>query len=242
MNGNTVPSGETGARTGSPARPGHPGTSEHLEIERKYDVGAGFVLPDLSGLTGVARITGPRAHRLTAVYFDTADRRLAASRITLRRRTGGEDAGWHLKLPAGEGARREVHAPLGDGCEPVPGQLSELVAGRAGGRALGPIARLETARTLLWLVGPGGGVLAEIADDRVSGSLPAAGAGAGGTDWREPVTWREIEVELKNGPAGLLDTVGERLREAGAAPSAAVSKLGRLLSGTGARERPLREG
>ena len=31
-----------------------------------------------------------------------------ASRLTLRRRVGGADAGWHLKLPAGADSRDEV--------------------------------------------------------------------------------------------------------------------------------------
>ena len=43
----------------------------YLEIERKYAVDAGFVLPDLSGAPGVAAVTGPRTYHLTAVYHDT---------------------------------------------------------------------------------------------------------------------------------------------------------------------------
>ena len=38
---------------------------------------------------------------LEAVYYDTPNLRLLAEGVTLRRRTGGEDAGWHLKLPVG---------------------------------------------------------------------------------------------------------------------------------------------
>src|SRR5262252_5370251 len=57
--------------------------------------------------------------------------------------------------------------------------------------------------------------------------------GPGGQGWREGSAWREIEVELKTGPASLLDEVGDRLRQAGAVPSAAASKLARLLSGAG---------
>ncbi|HEY5990150.1 MAG TPA: CYTH domain-containing protein, partial [Streptosporangiaceae bacterium] len=70
------------------------------ETERKYEVDADFAVPDLSGLAGIAAVTGPRTHQLSAVYFDTTGFRLAAAHITLRRRTGGTDAGWHLKLPA----------------------------------------------------------------------------------------------------------------------------------------------
>jgi inorganic triphosphatase YgiF len=142
-----------------------------IETERKYDAEAGFTLPDLAGLDGVAAVTGPQTYRLRAIYFDTTDFRLAAAKITLRRRTGGTDAGWHLKLPAGVDSRREVHAPLGRGASSVPARLAELVAGRSGGQPLRPMARLATTRRLRRLAGRDGEVLAEVADDLVVGSL-----------------------------------------------------------------------
>jgi uncharacterized protein YjbK len=58
-------------------------------------------------------VAEPDQHQLEAVYYDTADLALAAGRITLRRRTGGDDAGWHLKFPAGSGELQEVRLPLG---------------------------------------------------------------------------------------------------------------------------------
>ena len=210
-----------------------------IETERKYDAAAGFALPDLAGLDGVAAVTGPQTYRLRAIYFDTADFSLAAAKITLRRRTGGTDAGWHLKLPAGADSRREVHAPLGRGATSVPARLAELVAGWSGGQPLRPIARLATTRRARRLAGRDGEVLAEVADDLVTGSLPAPGAagpGAAGPDgpgmpeWREASRWREIEIELVTGPRELLDSAGDLLLRAGAVPSAAASKLSRLLA------------
>ena len=210
------------------------GADEFIETERKYDAAAGFALPDLAGLGGVAAVTGPQTYRLRAIYFDTADFRLAAAKITLRRRTGGTDAGWHLKLPAGVDSRREVHAPLGRGASRVPGRLTELVAGWTGGQPLRPIARLATTRRVRRLARRDGEVLAEVADDLVVGSLPAgAAAGPDGPampEWREASRWREIEIELVTGSRELLDSAGEALRRAGAAPSAAASKLSRLLA------------
>src|SRR5262249_56517686 len=100
------------------------GPDSSIEIERKYAVDAGFVLPDLSEVPGVAAVTGPRTYHLTAVYHDTPGQRLAAARITLRRRTGGTDAGWHLKLPGGAGARRGGHPPPGPGPAGRPAQLA----------------------------------------------------------------------------------------------------------------------
>ena len=214
-----------------------------LEIERKYAVDAGFVLPDLSVVPGVAAVTGPRTCHLSAVYHDTSGQRLAAARITLRRRTGGTDAGWHLKLPAGAGVRREVHAPLGPGTEGVPAELAELVSEQAGGEPLRPIARLQTTRTVRHLLDPAGQVLAEVADDEVTGSLPDQDGGItegpGDPDaWQTAIAWREVEIELARGPDGLLDAAGRVLLDAGARPSPAASKLSLLLSAAGSPDRP----
>ncbi len=64
--------------------------SEHLEIEQKFDVDPGFERPSFAGLAGVTAAE-PVLHHLSATYFDTADGRLAASKVTLRRRSGGTD-------------------------------------------------------------------------------------------------------------------------------------------------------
>ena len=42
---------------------------------------------------------------LTAAYLDTDDLRLARWRVSLRRREGGTDEGWHLKLPVAQPRR-----------------------------------------------------------------------------------------------------------------------------------------
>src|SRR5579862_1381441 len=160
--------------------------AEHLEIEQKFDVDPGFERPSFTGLPGVSA-ADPVRHHLSATYFDTADGRLAASKITLRRRTGGPDEGWHLKLPAGSGARREVQEPLGPGDLEVPETLTARVAEVTGGQPLAPIARLNTERTVVALTGADGRVVAEVADDVVTAlRLPAAG---------DPLRWREVEVE-----------------------------------------------
>src|SRR5215469_515796 len=213
------------------------GTSSKMEVERKYAVGAEFVMPDLSGAPAVTAVTTPRTYHLTAIYFDTPEFRLASARITLRRRTGGTDAGWHLKLPAGA-ARREVHAPLESGTDTVPAELAALVSDVTGGGPLRPIARLQTARTVRHLMDGAGQVLAEVADDQVTGSLPeppGPGPGTAGTaeSWREATAWREVEIELDHGTADLLKAAGELLLAAGAQPSPAASKLSLLLTTAG---------
>ena len=205
------------------------GEQEQIETERKYDVDAGFVLPDLAGSGGAVSMAPPEVQQLAATYYDTDDLRLIGAHITLRRRTGGDDAGWHIKLPVGGDTRREVHFPLGPPGGPVPGEIAAEVARWSGGAPLRPVARLETRRTVHRLLGQAGEVLAEVADDQVTGSRPDP---ADPGQWRPQDSWREVEVELKSGTPELLDAAGARLAAAGAAPSRSASKLARVL-GTG---------
>ncbi|TNY38167.1 CYTH and CHAD domain-containing protein [Thermomonospora catenispora] len=199
-----------------------------LEVERKYDADDDFTMPDLSGLPGVASVSEPRTHVLMATYFDTDDHRLAARGITLRRRRGGEDAGWHLKIPVGPDSKRELRASLGRPTI-VPARLASLVAAQTRGAPLRPVATLETERTVVDLLDADGRVLAEVTDDVVVGRLvdPAAAEGA-----EPPATgWREIEVEL--GPAGepgLLKAAGKLLKKAGARKADGSAKLSRVLA------------
>lgn len=199
---------------------------EQLEIERKFQVTESFVLPDLESLPGVAAVEGPEERSLEAVYHDTADLRLLRTPATLRRRTGGPDAGWHVKLPVGDSVRRELHFPLGRAGRTPPRAVLEPVRGLVRTAAVGPVATLRTARRATLLRGAEGRVLAEIADDSVTGTVFAAEPG-------EPtavVSWRELEVELAEGDERFLAAVADRLLAAGAQPSDSASKLGRVLA------------
>ena len=202
--------------------------ADHLEIERKFDVDAGFERPDFAGVAPGVSAAAPVVYHLSATYFDTADGRLAASKITLRRRTGGADEGWHLKLPAVPSAqayssRPEVQLPLAAGGErDVPAAHAARVAEVTGGLPLAPIATLDTERTVVTLTSADGSLLAEIADDRVTASrVPAAG---------QPLRWREVEVEVPSESPELQQAVAGRLFAAGARPAGHGSKLARLLS------------
>jgi inorganic triphosphatase YgiF len=200
---------------------------DHLETEQKYDVEAGFALPGFGGLAGPGgRRAEPRRYYLRATYFDTENLDLHHSRITLRRRVGGSDEGWHLKLPVRKDTRQELHAPLGEGgTGSVPARLTAQVEDVTAGQRLRPIAILDTERTVVTVPGPTGEAMLEIADDLVTATR------LGDPD-DEPVTWREIEVEIiSEAPeaAGLLADAGQVLREAGAKPSSSGSKLARLL-------------
>lgn len=206
--------------------------AEHLEIEQKYEADADFVVPALDGLPRVARVSAPVLYRLDATYYDTASLTLIGNKVTLRRRTGGPDEGWHLKLPVRGDTRRELQEPLGSATEAtnatgVPLQLSEHVADLTAGEPLNPIAILATERTVRRLFDDAGALLAEIADDQVTATRldPHGGAAA------EPLVWREIEVEAgEAGTPEFLAAAGGLLRDAGAHPARSASKLARVLA------------
>ncbi|MDT0439056.1 CYTH and CHAD domain-containing protein [Streptomyces sp. NPDC005840] len=191
------------------------------EIERKYESDYSG-LPDLTGVAGVVTVVDRGVVHLDATYYDTADGRLGGAGLTLRRRTGGTDAGWHLKFPVGPGVRDEIHAPLS---RTLPHALAALVRSRARDAALLPVVRLRSERDLRHLLDGDGRLLAEVAVDAVRAERLTGDGGE--------AQWTEIEVELADGgdPA-FLDRVEKRLRAAGVRPSAAASKVGRALAET----------
>jgi CHAD domain-containing protein len=222
-------------------------TTASLEVERKYDVPPTAAVPDLSGLPGVDRLAAPVTHTLQATYFDTADLRLRSAGVTLRRRRGGDDAGWHLKLPAGAD-REEIRVAKVGGADTAPdvvaspdsgeapdigesggpddgppAALLALVRARVRDQRLAPVAELSTTRTVHRLLAADGTPLAELADDVVSGQPLPDGSGP-------PLSWREWEVELLQGDRSLLDDAQRVLLEAGATGSRSASKVGRVLS------------
>ncbi|MEV6149526.1 CYTH and CHAD domain-containing protein [Nonomuraea sp. NPDC052129] len=206
-----------------------------IEIEDKFNVPSDYAIPDLSKL---AEISGPKSYQLVALYYDTPDLRLATRGITLRRRRGGDDAGWHLKLPKAKGVRQEITHPLTRSTKMVPAELAELVRAYTRGAELQVVAELDTRRTVTLLHdGPTG--LVEIADDRVKGTVFDAKKSAGGPG---VVRWREVEAELLEGDQALLAKVGKRLRKAGATPSESASKLARLLEPPPVAHAPTKDG
>ncbi len=212
-----------------------PKTSRHLEVERKFDVGESTVSPSFEGIAAVARVEKSPIQSLDAMYFDTPAHDLARNKVTLRRRTGGADAGWHLKLPAGPDARTEVRAPLDASDEAtVPSQLLDVVLAIVRDRPLEPVARITTQRENQVLYGVDGAALAEFSNDHVTAW--AAGAPGDSDSCPAEQQWREWELELvaDNGTADteLLNRLSNRLLDAGAAPAGHGSKLARVLGET----------
>lgn len=188
-----------------------------VEVERKYDVDATAEPPALATFSSDAQ----EPIELRADYYDTRRGDLARRRITLRRREGGHDAGWHLKLPGEEG-RTEVTVPLAD---ELPAELADHIHGVVRGRRLWPVARVITLRAPRILRTEDGRAVAEFVDDLVE-AVQVSG--------RVRRRWREWEVELLPGAADsreertrILDAIEADLLRVGAAPASAVSKLAR---------------
>lgn len=200
-------------------------TRTFLEVEAKFAVVDTAVVPDLTRLAGVEAIASTKTHRMSAIYYDTTDLRLTRSRITLRRREGGDDDGWHLKLPAVAG-RLEVHADLGepvDGLYQVPEEILSQVRALVRREELQPIAQVDNERVESVLADAEGRPLAEFCDDHVSAwSLLPGGS---------PSSWREWEIELAGETPGteqgenILHSATQLFISAGARVSSSPAKL-----------------
>ena len=141
----------------------------HREIEHKLRVHALFRLPDLTGVcAGAATVEPQRTFTMRNTYYDTSDLKLFRWRVTLRRRQGGPDEGWHLKLPvdARPGVRDELRMPLTSG--DVPQELQSIIRALIRTAPLAPVVTLVSERTPMLLKNSTGIVTAELADDTVS--------------------------------------------------------------------------
>ena len=200
----------------------------HREVERKLRVPAQFTFPDLVSSGVITSWTPGNPFEMTAVYYDTPELRLFRWRITLRRRVGGDDAGWHLKLPvakADESSRDEVRLPLDAGAPGVvPATLADIVSPLVRDSQLLPVVTVTTMRTPYLVSDSNGTSVIEIVDDQVVVSETAN---------QTTTSFREIEVEALDaedqGSLALMDIIASAFIGAGAIPgstSKAASALG----------------
>lgn len=195
--------------------------SSNIEREVKLGAWAGFTLPDLNDIAeGVTAESRPE-RSLRAVYYDTADLRLARWGVTLRHRSG-EGSGWTVKLPEGEEGpalvRREVNRDGGPGR--VPPAAHDLVKAYVRNAPLVAVAQMRTRRLAVELRDVEGQPIAEVVDDEVS-------VLHGG---RVAARFREVEVEVtRRADAELLEAIIDRLREVGAGEPDPTPKLVRAL-------------
>ena len=197
--------------------------SEEIEVEAKFIFGRDSALPDLSQVAPLGPIA---VSNLNALYFDTPELQLQALGVALRRRSGGADAGWHLKMKSeADGEKIEVHAPI-TGARP-PMSLRNALPESVRMSPLLPVARLETRRVETPLLSPRGAVLATLCDDEVRAdtSLEAAS----GESERPFATWHEVEVELGMGDRRVLTHLSRVLLSSGLLAAPYGSKISRAL-------------
>ena len=189
------------------------------EQEDKFEVDSDWVMPQLTDLLGDGGRLDQEVRKLDNTYFDTPGAALRLFGITLRRRVGGSETGWQLKVPSGT-ARTELQS--GSRAKTLPRAFAKAVEGLLAGEGLDPVARIVTTGTAYRLLSAGGELVLEIADDQVQSGPP---------DGESTLhLWREVEVEL--GPAGEkkdLKRARKVLQDAGAAPSTTPNKLDRAL-------------
>jgi CHAD domain-containing protein len=199
-----------------------------VEREVKLAADRQFSLPDLGDL--VKQTVRLPEQRLLAVYFDTADHRLWARRMTLRHRVEENDGTgvWTLKTA------RPHHGPTLDRTELewsgsldfIPDPVKEILFGIVRKAPLQRVTSLETIRRRLELQGRKQTLLAEIDDDLVT---IQGGPHDGGR-------FRQIEVEVDQADDDLLEKCLQRLRHAGAWIDDRGPKLAYALDEDGAKE------
>jgi CHAD domain-containing protein len=200
---------------------GQAGPSTHREVEVKMRVTGDFdvtaYLHDLPGIT----LVGPSTAHMRATYYDTAELTLLRWGITVRRREGGTDSGWHMKLPVADnqdGAREELHLPLtavAGGV--VPDEFISIIAPLLRKKHIEYLADINTTRVKYTLVDKHGESLVEVADDLVNVEQNTSAINS----------FHEIEVEIlheSKRAMKLLREVQKRILDSGATPMN-VSKL-----------------
>ena len=85
------------------------------EQEDKFEVDADWVLPPIADLVPDGGRLDQDVRRLENTYFDTPGAGLRLFGVTLRRRVGGSETGWQLKVP---------NARLVPNCRVAPGRRS----------------------------------------------------------------------------------------------------------------------
>ncbi|MFV0407252.1 MAG: CYTH domain-containing protein [Propioniciclava sp.] len=181
------------------------------EVEQKFEAPVGVSW----SFAPVATVGPERRFSLQATYYDTTAFSLVRSGCSLRRREGGSDAGWHLKLPRGSGlGREELQLPLS---KELPDQLQAVVTSWTA-EPVAPVAVIATDRREYDVFVDGVACALFVAD--------SVATRAGDQTQR----WHEFEVELLPGadPA-LLGVLTQALAHSGVHPAQHGSKIARAL-------------
>lgn len=207
------------------------GINKQLEVELKFEVSPEASAPLLGAVEHVVSVEPEQVHHLSAVYYDTDDLRLSRAKIALRRRTGGKDEGWHIKMP-GQGGRVEIQAPLDASTSPdndqVPEELMGAIRHLVRVKPLQPIARVDNERHEVVGLGVDGEPVAELCDDHVtSWSYLPGGVEKSWREWEVEVTSHAQELGIAEAvlrsARGIIEAAGGRVSDS---PSKLVMALG----------------
>jgi inorganic triphosphatase YgiF len=195
------------------------------EQEIKIPVAADFILPNLDAVVPGNRAVDRGLLELSATYWDTEQLTLLHARLGLRFRSAPGEAGrWTIKAGArhvGLAISREETDFAGPPDTP-PEEALAVVRETVGDVVLRPVASLVTIRHTVDLMA-GETRSAEVADDVVSVRL----------EERTIETFREVEVELYDADAALIDAVMALLHGAGAGEPDSTPKYVRALRALG---------
>lgn len=201
------------------------GVTEHRETEFKFRVPADVTV-DLEQILHAAdaRFTREPVRSMSATYYDTSNVNLLRWGITLRHRTGGDDDGWHMKIPSHSTgdtpARDEIRVDAST--TSIPMELASIAAPLIRRQEIVAMAEVRTERAPFLVVGHAGDRLIEVVDDHVQVGTPGLEPSA---------TFHEIEVELlEDVPESrhLARAIGSALLDAGTEASS-VSKAAQAL-------------
>jgi len=180
----------------------------HTEREVKLAAPEGFRFPRLESCVDGLTVSPLPRRSLTSTYYDTADLRLARWGLTVRYRTG-DNTGWMVKLPEGDGGpalvRRELYFEGSPG--EIPAELLDLLRAYLRHDKVSEVARLRTTRSGVQLHSAEGESEVEVVDDRV---VVYDGRTISGR-------FRQLEVEATDERGvDVMNAVAERLLAAGA--------------------------
>jgi inorganic triphosphatase YgiF len=139
------------------------------EQENKLEVDPDWAMPQVVDLVPEDGRLDQEVRKLDNTYFDTPGAGLRLFGITLRRRVGGSETGWQLKVPSGT-ARTELQSD--SFAKTPPPAVADGVEGLLAGESLAPVATILTTRTAYRLLNPEGELVLEIADDQVQSGPP----------------------------------------------------------------------
>lgn len=198
-------------------------TTQRSRSVDRYEVDDDVALPSLEGLPGVASVTKPVRRRLESTYFDTADLALGRNGITLSRTEGGEESGWHLRVPDAASSH-EVSEPLGRSTKTAPKRLRSLVQAHVRDASLVPVVVVTARSDVRRLRDARRRLLGEVAEDHVE-ATPAGAEDGTARSWTE---WR---FEPAEGDQAFRDAVATLLEDGGGTPVEEVSRLDGVLEG-----------